>query len=210
MRNMKIKSGFAFLGVIVVIVGLLIIGGGTLYSYQTYQNKRSDVNNILHIRETGSGLNQYFNLHKQYPLELSSIVNNEGAIDIGNGGIVLVGKNAMKQAEFFNDLKYKTSDDFQHFILWVSLVNTKDFYDKVTPPLEKIDGVIYGVNCSNHNIYCLNETTTRQQELQTKQEKLQQIIISNLNSGTAYSYKIRARDKNGISKIKENLSFTTK
>ncbi len=123
------------------------------------QYRARAVFDITNLRGIALGLNLYYRNYKNYPKDLYSLINKDGNIET-TVSLMVVGKDSDRQAEFFGKAQYKPSVDSQHYVLSTTLGLDKNLIDKVNNvPLEKTEGIIYGVNCSDPKIYCLTDST---------------------------------------------------
>ena len=105
-----------------------------------------DVKRIEDVRQATKALALYFEDKYVFPKNLSMLMPNYD--------------NASVLAP---DLIYAISDDAKHYVLSTKLELDKEAHNEWLKKLnrkalEKLEGTVYGINCSDKNTYCLSDT----------------------------------------------------
>lgn len=113
---------------------------------EDFSTKPRDVKRITDLRFTAEGLNNYFRDNKKFPRNLSELIEKE----------------YINASYPINDFTYITSNDSKHYVLAIELELNKETIGSVNgKPLEKLEGTIYGIGCSDKNTFCLGESVKK-------------------------------------------------
>ncbi len=106
-----------------------------------------DLVNVTTLRMTAQALQDYYRSKNKFPSNLKMLLD----------GYYINGSYPI------NSMGYTISSDSKHFVLSWQLEGTKDLLAETNSgkvngkPLEKLEGTIYGIDCSDKKTFCLNE-----------------------------------------------------
>lgn len=171
---MKMKKGFVWLPVLLGVLAVLAVSGGAYwyghqkpsagaqeqlsqpttstvlnnpkdssqYSQANLVKSAQDAYVIGNAKQLANGLADYYKTNSKYPQTLDAVIGMFGSIDT-------------------KGIAYVAAPDLKHYVLAITLSQSKDWHKTYTPAFTFADatsGEVYGVNCSDQNIYCLIDT----------------------------------------------------
>lgn len=176
------KKGFAPI-ISLLIIGILAVAGGAYY----FVNKSSpsnlvsdkvganpndsrlplkleDVQSVSNAQMLSLDLSSYQKEKGFYPKTLDDFFADTSYVNRG----IIVGKNQI--SVFIKDMNYLVSNNLQGFVLYTNLKLTKDEDGNINgQPLNKINGTIFGVDCSSQKTVCFTEASYGAKENTTTQ-----------------------------------------
>jgi len=144
------QKGFANIVLIVVIVAIVAVGGYFVFTKKEEApkeglSKAEMVHLITNVQMLSLDLKNYYKLRKGYPLSLAAFIGDDSYSE----------RSFFISEDQINNYQYIISSDRQHFVIYTTLLLSKDKIGLVNGrPIDTVAGNVLGVVCSDPKIFC--------------------------------------------------------